>query len=246
MEIAGRDPMGAQLMFLAASGSAAMWYILDNFVWYNDKTSDTVNWDDNKIWYTIPHYIHYFSMAVWGVAFIMQMLAIFGIAPGINYLVWGFGVFMALPLAEMVGTMMTWIGYDGAAAMAAKKATDVASADTAKYTKALSAAPVYMGILFKHMADHALLELDIMGAYHDWELSQFLAMDRAAQDTKLEEMWESFQHIMAEFEGGEKGEEKMEKEGEGEEKEGEGEEGEGAEGEEGEEGAEEGEDAEDK
>ena len=53
-----------------------------------------------------------------------------------------------------------------------------------------------MGIIFKHMADHYLLELDIIGAYHDWELAQFLAMDRAGQDSKLEEMWESFQHIM--------------------------------------------------
>jgi len=240
MEVAGRDPMGAQIMFLMAAGSAMMWYILDLFVWYDDTTSTTVDWNDNKIWYSIPHYIHFFSLAVWGVAFIMQMLAIFGIAPGINYMVWGFGVFMALPLAEMVGTMMTWIGYDGAAAMAAKKASDVAAADTTKYTKSFAAAGVYINLLMKHMADHYLLDLDIMGAYDDWELSQFLAMDRAGQDSKLEEMWESLQYIMMEFEDGEKAEKKMEKEGEGEEKEGEGED---AEGEKGEEGAEEGEDA---
>jgi hypothetical protein len=239
MEIAGRDPMGGQLMFLAASGSAMMWYILDLFVWPDETTEITVNWDDNKMWYTIPHMISYFSLAVWGVAFIMQMLAIFGIAPATNGLVWAFGVFMALPLAEMVGTMMLWIGYDGAAAMAATKPTEVASGDAAKYALSLGAAPAYIFVIFKHMADHYLIELDLIGAWHDWELSQFLAVDRATQDEWLESMWESFQGIMMEFEDGEKSEKKMEKEMKGEDAEGE-DEGE----DEGEEGAEEGEDAE--
>lgn len=148
MEIAGRDPMGAQLMFLAASGSAMMWYVLDLFVWHDETVEVKVNWDDNKMWYTIPHMIHYFSLAVWGTAFIMQMLAIFGIAPAINGLVWAFGVFLALPLAEMVGTMMMWIGYDGAAAMMATTPSEVAAADATKYQLSMGAAPTYIMLLY--------------------------------------------------------------------------------------------------
>merc|ERR1711934_1027452 len=127
---------------------------------------------------------------------------------------------------------MLWIGYDGAAAMMATTPSEVAAADATKYQLSMGAAPTYIMVLFKHMADHYLIELDLIGAFHDWELSQFLAVDRATQHEWLEPIWESFQGIMMEFEDGEKSEKKMEKEmkDEGED--------------EGEEGAEEGDDAE--
>ena len=71
--------------------------------------------------------INFTNLAVYGVAAITSLLALFGIAPAINYMVWFWGVMVLGGGANMIGELFYFIGQDGAYSDFSYEGTDVAS-----------------------------------------------------------------------------------------------------------------------
>lgn len=67
---------------------------------------------DNNYWQLVNTIGGNFWLAAFSVAFITQLLAIFGIANGINVMVWAVGLGGIGSLVNMVTGIMAWYGYD--------------------------------------------------------------------------------------------------------------------------------------
>lgn len=66
-------------------------------------------------WWGLSSLISYYSrIAVYGVAFVFQMMAIFGLFPEINIYVWEWGIVIGMASLEVLIMLMTALGYDSA------------------------------------------------------------------------------------------------------------------------------------
>jgi len=114
LELAGRDPMGAQLGYLITAGTMSFYLLADQFLWHDDdayKAGEFTKGDTN--WWSMGHAIeHWAALSIMTVAFITQALALAGIATDINGMVWGYGVGLALPILETIATAILYYGYD--------------------------------------------------------------------------------------------------------------------------------------
>jgi len=80
--------------------------------YYNMYATDTTGLVLTN-WFKIGDLIiNYTNMVVYGVAFITQLIALFGILGDINMLVWVWGVMVVGGLAELVGGLFYWMAYD--------------------------------------------------------------------------------------------------------------------------------------
>ena len=64
-------------------------------------------------WFEIRDLIqNYANLSLFGIAFVTQLLALFGIATGINAMVWIYGIMLAGGLANGVAEFMKFLAYD--------------------------------------------------------------------------------------------------------------------------------------
>ena len=84
---------------------------------YRYRSSETYYDDgavlgDTNYWQLVNQIGGNFWLAAFSVAFITQLLAIFGIANGINVMVWAIGLGGIGSLVNLVTSIMAWFGYD--------------------------------------------------------------------------------------------------------------------------------------
>ena len=113
-EMEGMSPLTGQLTYLFVSGIACAKAALELFR-YNSTVDYTVGtspylWNPWQ-WATIIE--QWTGLTVWGILFLFQLLSTFGVASGLNVMVWG--------IASLIGTLvggtsliLRLLAYDGA------------------------------------------------------------------------------------------------------------------------------------
>ena len=76
---------------------------------------------------------NYSTLAIFGAAFITQILAMVGISPSINGMVWNYGVFLAIPVINMLYILLVGYAYDSVAVLNMSSSTASAAEKTAAY-----------------------------------------------------------------------------------------------------------------
>ena len=80
-------------------------------------------------WWSLANSLNtYTKLIVYGTGFITQLLALFGIAPGINELIWQWGVIVGVTSVNVLFVLLNGMGYDAAVDKA--RQGEVASANT--------------------------------------------------------------------------------------------------------------------
>jgi len=211
MRFASIDPFMGEITYLMVAIGVATHTALDLFRY--EKTAVLDTYATNKTnWFKIGSLVRkYTYLAVFGLAAVTQILAGFGIAPGINMMVWWFGVMMAGSLASSLGALFKFIGYE----MGYK---DCATTDATCLADAALKWPI-SGKIRTSMVEDAIFDTSFMLALYmqgeNWMWAQWDAATQEEKETKLEELMAEIEEWdaekMAEMEGEEK-EEKSEDE----------------------------------
>ena len=115
MKLSSISTYNGSFSYLFVAAFAATHYSLAAFRYYSKSASrDAYLLDSTKTnWFEIGNYIiNYGNLSLYGIAFITQLLALFGIAPYINYIVWFWGVMVVGGLANMVGQFLYFLAMD--------------------------------------------------------------------------------------------------------------------------------------
>jgi len=194
------------MAYLFTAGFACAHYSLLAFRYFGKAErydSYTVDKSTGTQWFELgSKMINFTSLAVYGVAFMTSLLALLGIAPSINYMVWFWGVMVLGGGANMIGELLWFIGMDGAYSDFADTATDAKTV-----AKAAIGGAVYFNIR-QAMVEEAVTQTKIMYVLYNqsenWMWAMWDAMPQADKDAKVEEMmmeveeWEK--EMMAEME----------------------------------------------
>jgi len=194
------------MAYLFTAGFACAHYSLLAFRYFGKAErydAYTVDKSSGTQWFELgSKMINFTSLAVYGVAFMTSLLALLGIAPSINYMVWFWGVMVLGGGANMIGEMLMFIGMDGAYSDWTNTATDVKTVAAAAIGGA-----VYVNIR-QAMVEEAVTQTKIMYVLYNqsenWMWAMWDAMPEADKEAKVEEImmeieeWEAEQ--MAEME----------------------------------------------
>lgn len=147
-------------------------------------------------WHKMGYTIHVWAtLVIFGAAFITQLLSIFGIAVGINLMVWHYGVFMAGGLVAMVSNFMWLFAYNKGYSVAADETSDGTASTDAGYAWAYKKAAEKQ-LVWASVKESSLV-LEIISHYAEWMHGQIMALPEEERMEILEE---------AEGKKGEKGE----------------------------------------
>jgi len=112
------DQMEANLTFLGTALGVTLSSALQLFRYRSDKDDESFyiggDYLDYNGWKTANHLHDYSFLVLGGVAFITQLLSMFGIANEINLLVWMWGMGFVGMLVEAVAGFMLFYSYDEA------------------------------------------------------------------------------------------------------------------------------------
>ena len=211
MEFASINPFMGEITYLMVAIGVATNMALDLFRYEKTSTLDalesgTITTGTN--WFKLGTYIRKFTyMAAFGLAAITQILAGLGIAPGINMLVWGWGVVFAGSIASMLGFLFKWFAYEGG----------YCKSDDAACKLAVGLLKGDVNTIRASMVEDVIFDTSFtLGLYmqgENWMWAQWDAATQEEKETKLEELMAEIEEWdaekMAEMEG-EKKEEKSE------------------------------------
>jgi len=111
----------------------------------------------------------YFSLSVWGILFIFQLLSVFGVLSWINMMLWSWSGLLAL-VVFTVTNIFRFMAYDGAYTEDDQALMDAIMEDS-----------VYAGI-----ADVAF-GLTLLAEYSNWMYAQYLGFSEKQQEMVKEE-----------------------------------------------------------
>ncbi len=200
------DPTMGQISYMLIAGSACAHYSLQAFRYFGDEkyyATYTLDKSSGTQWFELGNkMINFTNLAVYGVAFITSLLALFGIAPGINYMVWFWGVMVLGGGANMIGELFYFIGQDGAYSDYSSTATDAKS-----IAKVAIGGAVYVAIrsaMVEQSVIQTMINFSLYANAENWMWAMFNAMPQEEKDAKVEELmmqveeWEK--EMMAEME----------------------------------------------
>jgi len=137
------DTTTGQFSFMFTAMFAAAHYGLMAFRYMGEDKyylPYTLDANSGTQWFELGNkMINFTNLAVFGLASITSLLALFGIAPAINYMVWFWGVMVLGGGANFIGEIFYLIGMDNAYSDFSYEGTDVA-----KLTKAATGGAVYL------------------------------------------------------------------------------------------------------
>ncbi len=178
--------------YLFVAAFATTHYALAAFR-YTSKTGyyNTFKVGSDTEWYKFGNYIiNYGNLSLFGIAFITQLLAVFGIAPMINYLVWFWGIMVGGGVVNMLGQFFYFLGYDSA-----YSANTVAG--NAQQTLIKTA-------MVEEVANQAKIGYALMSQYENWHWSLFNALSEEEQEATIMEIYEEIalweEQVMADME----------------------------------------------
>ena len=134
---------------------------------------------DNNYWQLVNTIGGNFWLAAFSVAFITQLLAIFGIANGINVMVWAVGLGGIGGLVNLVTGIMAWYAYDLAYQLTEDSDTSVADLADAAIVMAAIKDDMMMSTL-----DGLTTELGLASVSKEWYMWN---MYKAGGEEKMEE-----------------------------------------------------------
>ena len=134
---------------------------------------------DNNYWQLVNTIGGNFWLAAFSVAFITQLLAIFGIANGINVMVWAVGLGGIGGLVNLVTGIMAWYAYDLAYQLTEDSSTSVADLADAAIVMAAIKDDMMMSTL-----DGLTTELGLASVSEEWFMWN---MWKAEGEEKMEE-----------------------------------------------------------
>ena len=107
--------MGGQLTFTLVAAVALTFTSLRMFRYRQFGTYYAAGDVTGTNWWLIGNMIsQYSALSLWGLAFLTQLLALFGVLNKVNFFVWEIGIFRALPLLSLVGAIFSYIAYEKA------------------------------------------------------------------------------------------------------------------------------------
>ena len=199
MKFASINPFMGEITYLMVAIGVATHTALDLFRYEDSDVLDTYKTSSTN-WFKLGSMIRkYTYVAVFGIAALTQILAGLGIAPGINMLVWFYGVMFAGTIASSLGFLFKYLGYEGG--YCADDDTDCAT-ELAKYKG--SAYAVRSSMIEDVIFDTSFtLALYMEG--ENWMWAQWDAATQEEKETKLEELMAEIEEWdaekMAEMEG---------------------------------------------
>ena len=134
---------------------------------------------DTNYWQLVNTIGGYFWLGAFSVAFITQLLAIFGIANGINVMVWAVGLGGIGGLVNLVTGIMSWYAYDLAYQLTEDSSTSAADLLDAAVVMAAIKDDVMMSTL-----DGLTTELGLASVSEEWFMWN---MWKAEGEEKMEE-----------------------------------------------------------
>jgi len=225
MQFASIDPFMGQITYLMVAIGVSTHTALDLFryrqadsdaakdYYKNSRTGPDSDWSatgefEGTNWYKIGDLLmKYTNLAVFGVAAITQILAGLGIAPGINMLVWIWGVGVVVGLANFVGGLFKFLGYETGYSNREETTTGVFNLLMADGIKAA-------------MIEDTVMETSVALALYmqmeNWHWAAWDALPQEDKETQLEELMAEIEEWdaekMAEMESEMKSEKKGKKE----------------------------------
>ncbi len=122
-------------------------------------------------WFEIGDLIqNYANLSLFGIAFVTQLLALFGIATGINAMVWMWGIMLAGGLANGVAGFMKFLAYDNC------------------WDKAASCQSLVKQDMVMATAMDTSVSLALFMQGENWMWGVWEGMTQEEQDTKVEEL----------------------------------------------------------
>ena len=113
-----RSPMMGAITYMLIAFFVALDAMLHLFRYstvkdyYNQFATDTTGLVLTN-WFKLGDIIiNWTNLVVYGIAFLTQLIALFGILGDINMLVWVWGVMVAGGLADLVAGLFFWMAYD--------------------------------------------------------------------------------------------------------------------------------------
>lgn len=137
---------------------------------------------DNNYWQLVNTIGGNFWLAAFSVAFITQLLAIFGIANGINVMVWTIGLGGIGSLVNMVTGIMAWFGYD-----LAYQVTENSDSSAAELIDAAVVMAAIKDDMMMATIDGLTTELGLASVSEEWFMWN---MWKAEGEEKMEERME--------------------------------------------------------
>ena len=134
---------------------------------------------DNNYWQLVNTIGGNFWLAAFSVAFITQLLAIFGIANGINVMVWTIGLGGIGSLVNLVTGIMAWFGYD-----LAYQVTENSSSSAAELIDAAVVMAAIKDDMMMATIDGLTTELGLASVSEEWFMWN---MWKANGEEKMEE-----------------------------------------------------------
>lgn len=203
MEEISMDLMMANIAFLAVALGGTVMFGMDLFAWkfavvtptgeddadvtysftYEDMliVSDdleSANWETGSLIYT------WGMFAIHAVAAITQLLSIFGIAAGINMMVWHYGVMLGGAITNMVAGVFYFMAYNNAANLLADNIEEVVGG----YAAALMS---YIRMdMIKMVASETGAMLTLMESLEMWMVAQWWALPEEERKAMYYEMHE--------------------------------------------------------
>lgn len=152
--------------------------------------------DISMAYWRLGYYIGAWAgLAIFGTAFVTQLLSIFGIAVGLNMMVWGYGVGLAGGIMSLVVAIMWWMQWMAGYSIIKTSADANGSLDTeAGYAQSMVDS-IEWDSLAQMAADTGML-LTVWDYGESWAMAQWMAlpeeerMEMAKEHEKKEGMKE--------------------------------------------------------
>jgi len=193
------NPMVAQFAYFSIAASMATWAGLDVFRYRSDPNSAISGnqyyavgvFGSDQNWWELSSMIRGFGvLAIWGLAALTQLLAIFGIASSANFFVWMFIVGGGSLLLGLSVGALRFLAYEQG------------------YAKSLETPAVANGAkLMEAVKWDALMDLAAMGVstlalyrmYDDWILAQWMGLSAEEQQVFLADLEDTVQEKNAQW-----------------------------------------------
>ena len=134
---------------------------------------------DTNYWELVNTIGGNFWLGAFSLAFITQLLAIFGIANGINVMVWMIGLGLIGGIVNLVTSIMAWYAYD-----LAWQVTDDSSSSSADITSATAVMAAIKDDMMWSTLDGLTTELSLASVSEEWFMWN---MWKAEGEEKMEE-----------------------------------------------------------
>ena len=228
MKFASIDPFMGEITYLMVAIGVATHTALDLFRYEKTAVLDTYATGTTN-WFKFGSIVRkYTYLVVFGLAALTQILAGLGIAPGINMMVWFYGVMFAGSIASGLGFLFKWFGYEtGYSDSCGGLDNTITIAGDTLYGYCVKTEATLWATSQKirtSMIEDVIFDTSFTLALYmsgeNWMWAQWDAATQEEKETKLEELmaeieeWDAAK--MAEMEGEEKEEKSEDKEDAGE------------------------------